>query len=160
MWKCRERNLNTASVCQSCGCDKVNAENSESDAGDGLGFWERQRIETEKREREQLQQRQKEKIQNLTDMGYEGYYEYKVVSLCDEGGLFNKNSGKINVVAMSEKLNSLGLEGWRLVTAYSNELGKNALSGGAGGALFGVNSTVDENILIFERFVKVKREND
>jgi hypothetical protein len=42
-----------------------------------------------------------------------------------------------------------------LVTAYSNELGKNALSGGVGGALLGVNSTVDENILIFERFVKI-----
>lgn len=56
---------------------------------------------------------------------------------------------------MTHTLNELGIDGWHLVTAYSNELGKNALSGGAGGVLLGVNSTIDENILIFERFVKL-----
>ena len=69
--------------------------------------------------------------------------------------MFNSNSGKVDVATMTVILNDLGIEGWHLVTAYSNELGKNALSGGAGGALLGVNSTVDENILIFERFVKI-----
>ena len=58
---------------------------------------------------------------------------------------------------MAERLNELGIEGWHLVTAYSNELGKNALSGGVGGAVFGVNSTIDENILIFERFVRISK---
>ena len=55
---------------------------------------------------------------------------------------------------LAQTLNELGIDGWHLVTAYSNELGKNALSGGAGGVMLGVNSTVDENILIFERYVK------
>lgn len=58
-------------------------------------------------------------------------------------------------MSMTQVLNELGLDGWHLVTAYSNELGKNALSGGIGGVMTGVNSTIDENILIFERFVKI-----
>ena len=93
-------------------------------------------------------------IETLKQTGAEGYYQYKVISLMDVGGLFKSNSGRVNTDAMTQALNQLGMEGWHLVTAYSNELGKNALSGGAGGVLLGVNSTVDENILIFERFVK------
>lgn len=94
-------------------------------------------------------------ISQLKNKGFDGYYEYKVISLSDVGGLFNSNSGRVDTAAMTLTLNELGVDGWHLVTAYSNELGKNALSGGAGGALLGVNSTVDENILIFERFVKI-----
>ncbi len=93
-------------------------------------------------------------ISQLKNRGFDGYYEYKVVSLSDVGGIFKSNSGSVDTEKMTQTLNELGMDGWRLVTAYSNELGKNALSGGAGGALLGVNSTVDENILIFERFIK------
>ena len=108
---------------------------------------------------EEIAKKQKEeqyhlRIDNLKAKGVNGYYEYKVISLLDVGGLFKSNSGRVNVEAMTQTLNELGIDGWHLVTAYSNELGKNAMSGGAGGVLLGVNSTVDENILIFERFVK------
>ena len=95
------------------------------------------------------------RLDNLRKQSFNGYYEYKVISLSDVSGLLKKNSGKVDIEAMTQTLNDLGLDGWHLVTAYSNELGKNALSGGVGGALLGVNSTVDENILIFERFVKI-----
>ena len=78
--------------------------------------------------------------------------------MLDQSGLFRKNSGAVDTVAMAEKLNELGIDGWHLVTAYSNELGKNAMSGGVGGSVLGVNSTVDENILIFERFIKIKKD--
>lgn len=94
-------------------------------------------------------------IDELKSKNIDGYYEYKAISLQDIGGLFKSNSGRVNIEAMTQALNYLGLDGWHLVTVYSNELGKNALSGGVGGALLGVNSTVDENILIFERFVKI-----
>ena len=111
-------------------------------------------------QQEELARKQKEelyhvRIDNLKAKGVDGYYEYKVISLQDVGGLFRSNSGRVNVETMTQTLNELGIDGWHLVTAYSNELGKNALSGGAGGVLLGVNSTVDENILIFERFVKI-----
>lgn len=80
-------------------------------------------------------------------------YEYKVISFDDIGGVFNRNSGRVDTNAMSQNLNALGQLGWHLVTAYSNELGKNALGGAIGGIGLGANATVDENILIFERVV-------
>ena len=116
---------------------------------------EKLRYEHEEFERKQREEQYHLRLSKLKEQNHDGYYEYKVVSLLDNGGLFKSNSGRVNVVEMTQALNELGLDGWHLVTAYSNELGKNALSGGAGGALLGINSTVDENILIFERFVKI-----
>ena len=116
---------------------------------------ERIRQEKEELERKQREEQYCLRLENLRKQNIDGYYEYKVISLSDVSGLFKKNSGKVDIVAMTQTLNDLGLDGWHLVTAYSNELGKNALSGGVGGTLMGVNSTVDENILIFERFVRI-----
>ena len=116
---------------------------------------EKARQEKEALERKRREEQYHLRLDNLKSMKFDGYYEYKVISLSDVSGLFKKNSGKVDIDAMTRTLNDLGLDGWHLVTAYSNELGKNALSGGVGGALLGVNSTVDENILIFERFVKI-----
>ena len=112
------------------------------------------KIQQVNRERQETEKENSVAITSLKKMGAEGYYQYKVISLLDISGLFKNNSGRVNTEAMMQTLNELGMEGWHLVTAYSNELGKNALSGGAGGVLLGVNSTVDENILIFQRFVK------
>ena len=117
------------------------------------------RKEALRQQAEDLARQQKEelyhlRIENLKSRNADGYYEYKAISLLDIGGLFRRNSGRVNTEAMTETLNELGVDGWRLVTAYSNELGKNAMSGGSGGVMLGINSTVDENILIFERFVK------
>ncbi len=112
------------------------------------------KIEQERQARCQSEQEHIFAIEKLKKTGVEGYYQYKVISLLDIGGLFSSNSGRVNTETMTQTLNELGMEGWHLVTAYSNELGKNALSGGAGGFIMGTNSTVDENILIFERFVK------
>ncbi len=80
----------------------------------------------------------------LRAAGAEGYYEYSVVSLVDEGG-------RTNIKKMAETLNEMGLAGWHLVTSHTNELGKNALML----AGFGINATADETILIFERYVKL-----
>ena len=115
---------------------------------------EQLRQQQEAHDRKSKEEKYHLRISKLKEQNAEGYYEYKVISLLDIGGIFNSNSGRVDVAAMTQTLNELGIAGWRLVTAYSNELGKNALSGGAGGILLGANSTVDENILIFERFVK------
>ncbi len=112
------------------------------------------KIQQENRERQKAELQNSVAVEALKQTGATGYYQYKAVSLMDVGGLFRSNSGRVNTDAMTQVLNELGMEGWHLVTAYSNELGKNAMSGGAGGVLLGANSTVDENILIFERFVK------
>ena len=112
------------------------------------------KIQQEMQTRRETEQQHFLEIEKLKRTGAEGYYQYKAISLMDVGGLFRSNSGRVNTEAMTKTLNELGMEGWHLVTAYSNELGKNAMSGGAGGVLLGSNSTVDENILIFERFVR------
>lgn len=112
------------------------------------------KIQQEDKEQREAEQQNSVSVGKLKQMGAEGYYQYKVISLMDVGGLFRSNSGRVNTETMTQTLNELGMDGWHLVTAYSNELGKNALSGGVGGVLLGTNSTVDENILIFERYVK------
>ena len=83
-------------------------------------------------------------LNHLRQTGADGYYEYSVKTLVDEGG-------RTNTLKMAEMLNQMGLAGWRLVSSHTNELGKNALiiSG------FGINSTADETVLIFERFVRI-----
>jgi len=116
---------------------------------------ERIRIIDEERLRREREEQHRVQLDRLKSQGIDGYYEYKVVSFSDISGLFSKDSGRVNTIAMTEALNLLGMDGWHLVTAYSNELGKNAFSGGVGSAILGVNSTVDENILIFERFVRI-----
>lgn len=117
---------------------------------------ERQRILREEQMRNERERQYHIRLTQLKKTGVTGYYEYKVISLADIAGLFKADSGRVNIQLMTTILNELGLDGWHLVTAYSNELGKNALSGGLGGMMLGVNSTIDENILIFERFVKIQ----
>lgn len=159
MWKCKcgEMNPDSSTFCQSCGGNKTTSLIDEQKRQQMLEKARvQQAIQQEQLERDRAQQQHKEKIENLAKLGLDGYYEYKVLSLLDESGFFKKDSGRVDTTTMTKVLNELGIQGWHLVTAYSNELGKNALSGGAGGAIFGVNSTIDENILIFERFVKTK----
>lgn len=116
---------------------------------------ERMRLEAEENARKKIEEQHRIRLERLRSQNFDGYYEYKVISLSDTSGIFKKNSGRVDTVSMTQALNDLGLDGWHLVSAYSNELGKNALSGGFGGVMTGVNSTIDENILIFERFVKI-----
>lgn len=111
----------------------------------------------EERRRQQQEQeqerRRKEQERNdafLKENGHEGYYEYKVISLYDE------NSGCLDVQELSALLNTLGRAGWHLKCAYSNELGHNSTSGGIAGFSMGTNATIDQNVLILERFIKFK----
>ena len=83
-------------------------------------------------------------LEKLRNSGVDGYYEYSVMSLVDEGG-------RTNIQTMAETLNQMGLAGWKLVSSHTNELGKNALLL----AGFGMNTTADETVLIFERFIKL-----
>lgn len=81
------------------------------------------------------------KREALKAKGYLKGYEYKVISVVDS------HSGKCDTFALENKLNNLALEGWRVKGIVGNELGKNALA--IMGA--GVNSTVEELIVILER---------
>lgn len=112
------------------------------------------KAEAEQRaEKERKAQQQKEAFENrvksLKEKGYEGYYEYTTLSLVDNDG------GGLTVAQVTGLLNDYALDGWKLVSAYANELGHNSTSGGFGGFSNGINSTVDQHILIMERFVRI-----
>ena len=107
---------------------------------------ERAAQEKERQSREKSADEYAMYVAQLKQSGADGYYEYKVIKLMD-----NVAAGCLDANLMMNTLNQMGLEGWRLVNAYSNELGKNALALGG----FGVNATADEHILIFERFQKI-----
>lgn len=77
----------------------------------------------------------------------EGYYEYEVIALTDDDG------GRIDPVELKECMNELGRGGWRLKCVATNEIGKTSRSIGIGGASGGVNATIEDTVLIFERFV-------
>lgn len=107
------------------------------------------KIEQEKRQATEKLRKEQQEAEVLKKTGAEGYYQYDVISLVDEKG------GFIEPTQLTAKLNALGKQGWRLVAAYSNEIGHNSSSSGFGGYSSGTNATVDQNILIFERFVKI-----
>ena len=116
----------------------------------------KERIEEEaarQAERERQIQCQKQAFENrinsLKWKGYEGYYEYTTLSLVDDDG------GGLTTTQVTRLLNDYALDGWRLVSAYANELGHNSTRGGFGGFSTGTNSTVDQHILILERFIRI-----
>ncbi len=104
---------------------------------------EKERIAENKRKRFEA------KINALKDNGYDGYYEYTTISLNDN------SDGRLSVDQVTRMLNEYALNGWRLVSAYANEIGRNTSSSGFGGYSSGTNSTIDQNILILERFIKI-----
>lgn len=118
--------------------------------------WEKAEEDKEKAERKAEQEREiqlkkeifQKQILHLKENGYPGYYEYTTLSLVDDSG------GALSASKITGLLNEYALDGWRLVSAYANELGHNSSSSGIGGFSTGSNSTIDQHILILERFIK------
>ncbi len=112
---------------------------------------ERKAAEKAENARKQAYARQiRLKVEELKSRGLDGYWEYKVLSLSDAA------SGSVNPYLLERTLNEMGLDGWHLNCAYANELGQNMSSSGIGGFSTGTNATIDQNILILERFVKIE----
>ena len=113
---------------------------------------ERLRAEEEKKRDERAEElkRRAEEERKAADAisNAGGYWEYKAISLVDG------DSGYILPDQLERNINELGRQGWRLRCAYSNEIGRTSQSSGAYGMTSGTNATIDQNILIFERFVK------
>ena len=68
-------------------------------------------------------------------------YEYKICTIMDRG------SGAVDLNALTETINKMASEGYRVKNVFTNELGKNSVSV----AGIGVNSTMDQVVIIFER---------
>lgn len=71
------------------------------------------------------------------------FYEYDYVVIP------NNSDGSVNKEQISKVINEHSRQGWRVVTMYSNEIGKNAIAG--------INATACEDIILFERCIKFCR---
>lgn len=116
---------------------------------------EKQRIAYEDYEHQRRKSIYRIRLEKLKEKGVPGYYEYKVISLFDGNKDERKSYGQINSRELEKTLNDLGADGWRLVTAYANEIGKTMYSLGIAGVSSGTNATIDEHILIFERYISL-----
>ena len=68
-------------------------------------------------------------------------YEYKVETVMDSAVL-----GKFDKDKVQQTLRDYAVNGWKLHSAFTNEVGKNAA--------LGINATINQTVLIFERCVK------
>ena len=102
-----------------------------------------QNKESDKKLREQKQIEDELAKQDFAK-SFNEYYEYDVVTV------LNENHGRVDREEMLNILKTHALHGWRLHSLYSNELGIDAIRVLG----FGVNATVCEDVLIFERRVE------
>ena len=114
----------------------------------------KEKREKEARERQEAETRRKRKeleskVDALKSKGYDGYFEYTTLTFVDDDG------GALSAAMISQTLNKYALEGWRLVSSYSNELGHTSKSAGFGGFSSSTNATIDQHIFILERFIKI-----
>jgi hypothetical protein len=72
-------------------------------------------------------------------------YEYCVESVMDSTVL-----GKFDKTEAEKLINKYAIKGWRLHSAFANEVGKNAA--------IGINATINQTILIFERCIKAEEK--
>lgn len=66
----------------------------------------------------------------------------------------NKSDGSTDAEKIRSIIISHSMQGWRLVTMYSNELGKKALDVAVGNIGSQTNTTMCEDIMVFERCIK------
>ena len=81
-------------------------------------------------------------------------YTYKIETIHDQ------EDGSIDTQILQNRINWNADQGWRLVSSFTNELGKNSSVGGYGGISIGTNATIDELVLIFEKTVVEQQESD
>lgn len=88
------------------------------------------------------------KLQRERQLEKNPQYEYKSVVIDDS------TDGTINNSLLQNILDEHAYKGWRLHSAFSNEVGKCSNSVFVGFLGTTVNATIDQTILIFERCIK------
>lgn len=76
------------------------------------------------------------------------FYEYDYVVIP------NMADGSTDKDRIQEVISSHAMQGWRLVTMYSNELGKNSMGVVVASVGGGTNATMCEDVMVFERCIK------
>lgn len=126
-------------------------------AQEALAAQERQEQAAQEAQRKQESRQQRlakewvDKLENLRKRGAEGYWEYETLTVHD------LHTGAINAAKVKETLCRMGWDGWELVTAYSNEVGRTERS--VIGSKDRINATIGDTILIFRRFCRFDDES-
>lgn len=100
---------------------------------------EQQKMIEEAREKEE---------QKKSQIAKNPLFEYQVIIVND------LPDGSINDDDIQKKLNEWSIKGWKLHTIFTSEIGKTATSTSVGGFGTGINATIDQTILVFERCIK------
>lgn len=75
-------------------------------------------------------------------------FEYRIVTVND------LSTGEIDDDKIQKVLNEWSGNGWTLHTIFTNEIGKTSSAASIGGFGAGINATIDQTVLIFERCIK------
>lgn len=102
-------------------------------------------LENEKQK--QLEAEKLKENERITQLSKNPIFEYQTVIIN------NLKTGAINQIEFQKTLETWSQKGWRLHTAFNNELGKTFSPTIIGPDL---NSTIDQTILIFERCIKAE----
>lgn len=92
--------------------------------------------------------KQKEEIKRRQLSYLNSEYEYETVVIND------LITGEIDSDKLQKTLESYALNGWRLHSVFTNEVGKNSGSSFTSFLGVSINATIDQTILIFERCIK------
>lgn len=133
-------------LCYECGFSVAKYEKIKQQEKQAREAEERRKAEEA---RQLARQQEIERWKNAHPDANGQYYEYRTIRIVDN------DSGQTDVYHIERTLNQMGYEGWRLVTALTNEIGKTSHTSGYAGITSGTNATIDEVILIFERVVRV-----
>ena len=100
--------------------------------------------------RQRLEKEREDKLAALRQRGAKGYWEYETLSVRD------LDTGSVNAKKVKEILCRMGWDGWELVTAHSNEVGRTEHN--VVGGKDRLNASIDDTILIFRRFCPFEDE--
>lgn len=163
---CNEIVGDNVDICFKCGYDFIHKrmptrEEIEAKQNNEKQIMELHRIQEEKRKQQaidevrisnkvkyQIEEELSLKNDESAIIALNDIYEYRVLKFSDD------SSGIPNIAELEKALNDLSLHGWHLKSAHTNEIGKNSVAVGLGGASNGSNATIDVTVLIFERCIK------
>lgn len=101
----------------------------------------------EQREK-QIEEAKLKEEQRKIQLEKNSLFEYQVVVVDDF------STGEADTNSIQDALNEWSGKGWRLHTIFTNEIGKSLLSTSLIKMGLGINSTIDQTILVFERCIK------
>ena len=157
---CHEMLGNNVDVCFNCHYDFKKKRVIQPEELRKIKEDEQKRID-EINETQRQRERQKEQERRRTQRYYNDLersrteqipknplYEYAIETVVDT------QTGTCNEYTIQDILSRYASNGWRLHSIFTNEIGKTSNTVGYAGISGGINATVDQTVMVFERCIK------